>query len=274
MLRSITNLFNIKKVFFASGSFFRIFTYPLIAGDGDNALTNHLLLLYLKQQPEPCMELPMQLARDLTLNRNSDYTITAVYKDAPANTQLKPDILLSYATFIKFVGPNNNPETAWPWDGCLTYLLLRKGADPAVVEKKFIPVVEKFTAADMKRFNAAVTYSLQPLSDIHLYSHYMAEPETNGDGKTVYLLLGIAFFIAIIAWVNYINLATARAVNRAKEVGIRKTVGSQRKQLIAQFLSESALLNGIALVLALLIVASCYTRFQSAFWSASFFFIV
>src|SRR5205085_6428522 len=83
---------------------------------------------------------------------------------------------------------------------------------------------------------------------------YMMEPEPNGDGKTTYLLLAIAFFIAIIAWVNYINLATARAVGRAREVGIRKTVGSQRSQLVWQFLSESAVLNGFALVLALIIV--------------------
>jgi putative ABC transport system permease protein len=82
----------------------------------------------------------------------------------------------------------------------------------------------------------------------------MGEPSPNGDGKTTYLLLGIAFFIAVIAWVNYINLATARAVNRAKEVGIRKTVGSQRKQLVIQFLSESALLNFFAVALGLIIV--------------------
>jgi putative ABC transport system permease protein len=245
----------IKKVFFASSSFFRIFTYPLIAGNRDDALTRPFTAAISESTASLLFGTTNAVGKRLSLNRNSDYTITAVYKDAPSNTQLKPDILLSYATFIKFVGPNNNPETAWLWDGCLTYLLLRKGANPAVVEKKFIPVADKFTAADMKKYNAAVTYSLQPLTDIHLYSHYMTEPETNGDGKTVYLLLAIAFFIAIIAWVNYINLATARAVNRAKEVGIRKTVGSQRKQLIAQFLSESALLNGIALVLALLIVA-------------------
>jgi putative ABC transport system permease protein len=75
----------------------------------------------------------------------------------------------------------------------------------------------------------------------------MEEPAQNGDGKTVYLLLGIAFFIVVIAWVNYINLATARAIIRAREVGVRKAVGSQRRQLIVQFLSESALLNGFAL---------------------------
>ena len=106
----------------------------------------------------------------------------------------------------------------------------------------------------MKKFNAAVVYHLQPLKDIHLYSHYMMEPGENGDGKTVYLLLGIAFFIVVIAWVNYINLATARAITRAREVGVRKAIGSQRKQLIVQFLSESALMNGFALALAILIV--------------------
>jgi len=252
----------IKKVFFASGSFFRVFTYPLIAGNRDDALTKPFTAAISETTARILYGTTNAVGKRLSLNRNSDYTITAVYKDAPNNTQLKPDILLSYATFIKFVGPDNNPETAWLWDGCLTYLLLRKGANPAVVEKKFIPIVDKFTAADMKRFNAAVTYSLQSLSDIHLYSHYMTEPEINGDGKTVYLLLAIAFFIAIIAWVNYINLATARAVNRAKEVGIRKTVGSQRKQLIAQFLSESALLNGIALVLAILIVVTAIPGFN------------
>ena len=129
-----------------------------------------------------------------------------------------------------------------------------KAADPAVVEKKFVPVVKKFTDEDMKKYNAGVIYHLQPLTDIHLYSHYMMEPGENGDGKTVYLLLGIAFFIVIIAWVNYINLATARAITRAREVGVRKAVGSQRRQLIVQFLSESALLNGFALVMAILIV--------------------
>ena len=202
------------------------------------------------------------LGKRLTLNRRRDYTITAVFKDVPVNTQLKPDILLSYPSFIKIVAPDNNPETAWQWDGCLTYVLLRKGVDPNVVEKKFVPIVEKFTADDMKRFNAAVSYYLEPLTDIHLNSHYIGEPAPNGNGKTTYLLLGIAFFIAVIAWVNYINLATARAVNRAKEVGIRKAVGSQRRQLVVQFLFESALLNFFALVLALLIVVIAIPGFN------------
>jgi putative ABC transport system permease protein len=244
----------IEKVFFATASYFKIFTYPLIGGDGKKALTEPFTAAISATTARKLYGTTDVVGKRLSLNRNSDYTVTAVYTDAPANTQLKPDILLSYATLVKFRGPDNNPETAWLNDGCLTYLLLREGTDPSEVEKKFVPVVDKFTAEDMKRYNAAVTYSLQRLTDIHLNSHYMGEPAPNGDGKTTYLLLGIAFFIAIIAWVNYINLATARAINRAKEVGIRKAVGSQRRQLIIQFLSESALLNGFALILAIVIV--------------------
>jgi len=244
----------IEKVFYASGSFFNIFTYPLLEGSKTKALTEPFTAAISENTARILYGTTNIIGKRLTLNRRRDYTITAVYKDAPSNTQLKPDILLSYASFLKIVAPDNNPETAWTWDGCLTYLLLRKDADPAIVEKKLIPVTEKFTAAEMKRFNAAVVYKLQPLKDIHLYSHYIGEPGVNGDGKTVYLLLGIAFFIAVIAWVNYINLATARAVSRAKEVGIRKAVGSQRSQLIMQFLSESAVLNSCALILALIII--------------------
>jgi putative ABC transport system permease protein len=246
----------IKKVFFASESFFKIFTYPVIAGNANKALAEPFTAALSETTARKLYGTTNAIGKRLSLNRNSDYTITAVYKDAPSNTQLKPDILLSYATFVRWNtdSTGQGPETAWLWDGCLTYLLLRNGVDPHAVENKFKPVVDKFTAADMKRYNAAVTYSLQPLKDIHLYSHYMGEPEANGDGKTVYLLLGIAFFIAVIAWVNYINLATARAINRAKEVGIRKTVGSQRRQLVTQFLSESALLNAFAVVLAIIIL--------------------
>ena len=252
----------IDKVFYATNSFFSIFTYPLIAGDKKTALIEPFTAAISETTAKILYGTTDALGKTLTLNRRRNYTITAVYKDVPVNTQLKPDILLSYPTFVKLVAPDNNPETAWQWDGCLTYLLLRKGADQKVVEKKFVPIVQKFTAAEMKRFNAGANYYLEPLTDIHLHSHYIGEPAPNGDGKTTYLLLGIAFFIAVIAWVNYINLATARAINRAKEVGIRKTVGSQRKQLILQFLSESALLNFLALVLALVIVVIAIPGFN------------
>src|SRR5436190_3305323 len=252
----------IEKVFFASSSFFNLFTYPLLAGDSKTALAEPFTAAISETTARKIFGTTNAVGKPLQLNRHTNYTITAVYKDAPVNTQLKPDILLSYQSFVKFVGPDNNPETAWLWDGCLTYLLLRKDADPAMVQKKFVPIGDKAVRSELKRVGfevkdnekVGVTYLLQPLKDIHLYSHYMEEPAPNGDGKTTYLLLSIAFFIVVIAWVNYINLATARAINRAREVGVRKAVGSQRRQLILQFLSESAVLNGIAVILALLIM--------------------
>jgi putative ABC transport system permease protein len=254
----------IDKVFFASGSFFNIFTYPLVSGNKNTALTELFTAALSESTARKVFGNTNALGKTIELNHKRTYTITAVYKDPPVNTQLKPDMLLSYATFVDIqTKNNNNPETAWEWDGCLTYVLLQKGANPAAVEKKFPPIVEKAVGADMKKFNASVTYLLQPLKDIHLYSHYMQEPGINGDGKTVYLLLGIAFFIVIIAWVNYINLATARAITRAREVGVRKAIGSQRKQLIVQFLSESAVLNGFALVFALLIVLIAIPGFNN-----------
>jgi putative ABC transport system permease protein len=244
----------IQKMFYASESFFKIFTYPLLSGDKNTALKEPYTAAISETTAKTVFGNTNVIGKTLQLNRRDNYKITAVFKDAPVNTQLKPNLLLSYATFIKRNLPDNNPETAWMWDGCLTYVTLRAGADPAAVEKKFPAIVEKAVGVEMKKFNASVTYHLQPLNDIHLYSHYMMEPETNGDGKTTYLLLGIALFIVVIAWVNYVNLATARAITRAKEVGIRKAIGSQRRQLIIQFLSESVVLNGLALLLAMIIV--------------------
>ncbi len=246
----------IEKAYFATPSYFTVFTSPLLSGDKATALKEPFTAALSAKTARQLFGSTDVLGKPLQLNRNANFTITAVFADPPANTQLKPDLLLSYATFHKMNSDSagNGPETAWFWDGCLTYLLLRKGVDPAVVEKKFVPVVKKFTEQDLKKSNASVEYKLQPLKDIHLYSHFMLEPGETGDGKTVYLLLGIAFFIVVIAWVNYINLATARAVTRAREVGVRKAIGSLRSQLVGQFLAESALLNGLALLLALLLV--------------------
>ena len=253
----------IEKVFFAGNSFFSIFTYPLLEGDIKTALKEPNTTAISASTAMAIFGNTNVVGKTIKLNGKDNYVVTAVYKDAPVNTQLQPDMLLSYATFIKLNGPDNNPDQQWMNDGCLTYLLLRNDAMPAAVENKFIVVADKGCGADLKKYNSSVKYSLQPLKDIHLYSHYMFEPAPNGDGKTIYLLLGIAFFIVIIAWVNYINLATARAINRAREVGIRKAIGSQRRQLIIQFLSESAVLNGVALILALLIVVAAIPGFNN-----------
>ncbi len=247
----------IEKVFYASESFFEMFSYPLIAGDKTAALNENRTATLSETSALKIFGTTDIIGKTLELNGNSAYRITGVFEDMPMNTQLKPNILLSYTTFRERIlaendqDPEADSNTWWMSDGCLTYMKLKAGVDPSTVEAKFLPILEEQAGEDHKNYNSSAVYLLQPLTEIHLYSNYMMEPGPTGDGKTVYLLLGIAFFIVVIAWVNYINLATARAINRAKEVGIRKTLGSQRKQLIFQFFTESFIFNGLALCIAL-----------------------
>lgn len=253
----------VEKVYFASQDFFTVFSYPLLVGDARTALLEPNTVVLSESVARKLFGTTNVLGRTMQLNRKRSVNVTGVYRDFPNNSHVKADLLRSYATFVNDMGPDNNPEKAWQWDGCHTYLLLRPGMNPKALDAKFPSVVDRLAGEEHKRYNSAAIYTLQPLRDIHLYSHYIGEFEPNGDGKTVYLLLGIAFFIVVIAWVNYINLATARAINRAKEVGVRKAVGSQRSQLIKQFLFESFLLNGLAVVLALLLVMVTIPAFNN-----------
>lgn len=249
----------VERVFTASESFFKIFSYPLLAGNINTVLAEPNTVVLSESVAKRLFGNENPMGKTIKLNQERAVKVTGVYQDMPANTHLHADLLIPHVTFIKDMGKDNNPDQAWMWDGALSYLLLRpdrngEPANPKALEAKFVPYIQKTIGAELKKYDADAIYTLQPLRDIHLYSHFMEEAEPNGDGKTVYLLLGIAFFIVVIAWVNYINLATARAVNRAKEVGVRKAVGSLRGQLIRQFMTESVLLNGLAVGLALLLV--------------------
>jgi len=263
VLRVNEEALRIDEVFYASDSFFSIFSYPLLHGQPETVLSEPGTAAISESTATKIFGSVNAVGKNLSISGNESYKITGVFKDLPVNTQLRPNILVSYVTYVnKNTTDASNPEQWWTSDGCLTYVLLQKGADPHHVEAKFVPVVEEGVGELMKRINASVIYNLQPLTEIHLDGNYMDEPAPNGDSKTVYLLLGIAFFIIVIAWVNYINLATARAIGRAKEVGIRKTVGSKRGQVIAQFFFESMLFNGLALLLALVLMVIALPAFS------------
>ncbi|WP_159471443.1 ABC transporter permease [Dyadobacter sp. 3J3] len=253
--------FKVEKVYISSPSFFSVFSYPLLNGDSKTALKESNTVVLSASVAKKLFGNENPVGKTLQINKRRSAKVTGVFADMPSNTHFKTDILLSYATFLNDVKPEN-PDLAWQWDGCLTYLKLRAGTDIPKLEAKFPALVDKLAGEEHKKYNSAAVYLLQPLKDIHLYSHLMMEAEPNGDGNTVYLLLGIAFFIVVIAWVNYINLSTARAINRAREVGVRKAVGSQRSQLIGQFMMESVLLNGLAVVLALILVALSLPTFN------------
>ena len=242
----------LEKSYFATASFFNVFSYQLISGDPKTALKEVFSTVLTETAAKKLFGTADAVGKIFKIDTNV-YKVTGVMKDYPANTHFRSDLLISYSTFLKFVGPKNDIDNAWLNDGCLTYLLLKPGVDPKILEAKFKPYVDGV----YKKLNwsgASAVYHLLPLDKIHLSPNLMIEAEPHGDGKSVYLLAGIAIFVIIIAWINYINLATARGIGRAKEVGVRKTLGSAKGQLIMQFMLESMLLNGLAVMLAIILI--------------------
>ncbi len=242
----------LEKSYFVSPSFFNVFSYPLISGDPKTALKEVYSVVITETVAKNLFGTADAVGKTFKYDLNV-MKVTGVMKDYPDNTHFRSDLLISYSTFLKFVGPKNDIDNQWLNDGCLTYLLLKPGVDPKQLEAKFKPYVDQV----YKKLNwsgASAAYHLLPLEKIHLSPGLMGEAEPHGDGKSVYLLAGIAIFVIIIAWINYINLSTARGIGRAKEVGVRKTLGSNKSQLLWQFMLEALLLNGLAVVLAIALI--------------------
>ncbi|HEY4061533.1 MAG TPA: ABC transporter permease [Puia sp.] len=253
--------FREKRIFFTNDAFLSMFSYPALQGTVNGALKDIFTAVITASTARKYFGAEDPLGKMISMNKRDFFKVTAVVPDPPANTHLKFDILLSWATLLKWRGPEL--ETRWNWDGFFNYILVRPGTDPKQLEKKIASVVQAKWGEEMKSVHEGMVFHLQALPDIHLYSNYMFEAEVNGDGKSVYFLLAIAVFIIVIAWINYINLATARSIERAKEVGVRKVLGSLRRQLINQFLFESLLINGLAVILAFLLILACLPLFNA-----------
>ncbi|RJX30486.1 MAG: ABC transporter permease [Desulfurivibrio sp.] len=192
------------------------------------------------------------VGRTLIMNGMTDFQVVGIFQDMPANSHLKADILVSFESIVPLVGKETIAN--WGDTGFFTYLRLRPHADLGAFRQKLAQLVETEWGADLQQFKLTCELVPQPLLDIHLTSHYMQEYEPNGDREAVNFLLLVALFILIMAWVNYINLSTARSLLRAREVGLRKVVGASRGQLIAQFFVETALLNLGAVAVTIFLV--------------------
>jgi putative ABC transport system permease protein len=241
----------ITHIYFATNSFLTTFSFPLISGDPKTALKDPNTVVISQEIAEKLFHGTDAVGKSIIINNDSPVKVTGVMKKWPENTHMQCDYLASYATLLKLAG--NDLDTRWRNDGCITYVLLKPGADANRVERKFATITNK-AYEQFKADGDGAVYKLKPLQQIHLSADRMGEMQPNTDGKSVYLLLGIAIFVIIIAWINYINLATARGINRAKEVGVRKTLGSAKGQLVAQFMLEAALLNLLSLVLAFILI--------------------
>ena len=241
---------NIEKVYYTEPSFLKIFTFPLDKGSSLTALNDPYNVMISESMSRKYFGGENSLNKEITLISEygkHDYKVTGVFKDVPENSHIKFNMLISYKTLTAC---NSDAEYYWGWNAFNTYILLAPNADPKALEAKFPAMVEKY-----KNYESSYKrqYLLQPVKDIHLYSHLRFEPEVNGSADTVRFLSIIAVFVLILAWVNYINLSTSRSLTRAREVGIRKVLGSNRLQLIRQFMMESLLVNVLSLMLAIII---------------------
>jgi putative ABC transport system permease protein len=253
--------FREEKMLYVNEGFLPMFGYPALKGSVTDALKNIDQVVLTTSTARKYFGDADPIGKTILMDKKEPFKVIAVIPDPPANTHLKFNMLLSFATFQKFV--NDPTTTQWYWDGFFAYIQVRPGTDPQTLEKKINDLSNKTWGEAMKKTKEGIVFLLQPLASIHLSANHMAEAEVNGDGKAITFLLIISVFIIVIAWINYINLATARSIERAKEVGIRKTLGSLRRQLIGQFLFESLLINILATILAIGLIAACLPVFNA-----------
>jgi len=254
--------FTEEKGYYADASVLPMFNIKLIKGNPATALDGPDKLLLSENTAKKYFGNEEALGKRLVYrdgNYTANYEVTGVFKEFPTNSHLIINHLASYASLgklNKFYGDTtNSTETAWGWYDFYTYLQLRPGSDRTKFESKFPAFCDRYinNLDWAKNNNIKLAISAIPLADIHLWSNYNQEAEANGNGQSVSFLFMIAIFIICIAWINYINLATARSLERAREVGMRKVLGALRKNLVFQFLVESILLNLAALIPALVL---------------------
>jgi putative ABC transport system permease protein len=253
LLRHDDNWFKTEKAAYVSEDFFRIFSFPLVKGSDSLALTRPHTLVLSESFAKKVFGEADPLGKVVNYKGRFDYEVTGVFADMPPNSHLDLDLILSFESYKKIVNKMVEEEP-WRWDGVFTYLLLTPGTSVQSLEAKLPHLVEEKIGEWLRNTDQHLGLSLQPLTGIHLTSNFSDEWKKNGDGKLVLYLKLIAVSILLLAWINYISLATAKSLERAREVGIRKVLGSNRWQLIVHFLTESLLLTLTALVVATLII--------------------
>jgi putative ABC transport system permease protein len=257
-----TTTFNEDHAYIVDSSFLTMFSFPFIEGDARTALSDGQSIVISDKLAKKYFGNDDPLGKTLSLNLKTSFKVTGVFRDIPENSHLKFDLLFSFRML------NNNGLTGnmsldgvWIWPEFYTYVQLAPGTDSRKVEEKFPAFIEKYLGTEMRKLKYNAQFHLQPVRDIHLRSNMEKEVEANGSEKEIGFLSMIGIFILVIAWINYINLSTAKSAERAKEVGIRKVAGAAKIQLIVQFMIESAMINFLALWVATALVWILYPHF-------------
>lgn len=243
--------FEEKGIIYADSNFFRVFNFAFIKGDAAGALHNPEGIVITEEVAMKYFGSTDVLNKTIRKNNKDDFSVTGVIENIPDNSHLRFDFVQP----MRYLARHNNDLKNNVWDNFnwFTYLKLHERAPQSVSD---IADLERKLQAIYKKNEAVlkVGFVLQPLADIHLHSKFLADIPGHGNAQNVYIFTVVAIFILVVACLNFMNLATARAARRAKEVGMRKVVGAIRPHLIGQFLAESLVVALLSLVLALLMI--------------------
>ncbi len=259
--------FKQTKFLYADSSFLSMMGYEMINGNATTALAEPLTAVISEKYARLYFGKENPIGKTLHMH-DDDFNdelvrITGVFRDLPPNTHLKFEVLFSYKTLL---GRSNRAparyDQSWAREDMYTFIQLKPGTDPKKVEAKLPGIIAKYKP-QLKEAHESQTLFLQPLPSIHLNSDLAEEPETNGNENIVFFISLIGVFVLVIAWINYINLSTARAIGRAKEVGVRKVIGAHKYQLMVQFIVESALVNLLSLIIAVALVIAVLPYFNT-----------
>ena len=245
------------KVLYADSTLFSIFTFPMIQGNPADALVAPNSMVLDERTAMKYFNRTDVVGQSLTIDDGTVFKVTGVIKDIPIQSHFKADI------FISMAGRADSRVDGWLGNNYYTYILLKPGANPAALQAKFPTFLQMHAGqqlqnaihmdfAALEKSGSYFRFSLVPLTDIHLRSNSVGDLLPGGSITYVYIFSAIAAFILILACINFMNLSTARSANRAREVGVRKVLGSPRKYLIAQFLTESVMVTLAGAVLAVL----------------------
>ena len=251
LIRHNSQIFH-ERIFYADPELYELFTFPLDLGDARNSMAAPYSLLLTRKSAAKYFGNQNPIGQILSID-NREYQVTGVLENIPNNSHFHFDFLSSFSTFVDIHGQDR--VVRWgPWN-YYTYVQLRDDIDPALLEPKLTTMLRRHVE------DSTQTLRLQPLKDIHFYGGTNFDMEANTDIRSIYLFSAIALFILLIACFNYMNLSTAQAARRAKEIGMRKVIGATQKTLIRQFLAESFLFTLVTLIFSIFLVKMLLSSF-------------
>ncbi len=248
---------NDDKMYIADSTVLELFNIKLLQGNPATALDDKMSIILSSKVAKRFFGNQNPVGKILKVNYRQPITVTGVFEEPPENSHFQFDMLVSFRTLGDW------PENTWIWPEFYNYVRLKAGTDPADVEAKMPEFVSKYLSDIMEEHGFEARFGLQPVQDIHLKSHHKNEMSANASEQTLNFLRVIAAFVILIALMNFINLSTAKSVERAKEVGLKKVVGIRKGALIGQFLFESMMINLIGITIAIGMVTVLINPFNA-----------